>query len=85
MAAAASSIPGAFADITHAASSMLTQDRMAAIQKFRSESLAKLRPWREFFDRTRFSKPANFGQVSTRVNVNLVYYFSNCEENERAI
>lgn len=80
--AMASSVPGAFSavsdSVSSAATTMLTQDRMAAIQKFKNDSLAKMRPWKDFFDRNRFSKPANFTQVSNRINVNLVYYFSNC-------
>ncbi|KAB8256270.1 PRA1 family protein-domain-containing protein [Aspergillus pseudonomiae] len=47
----------------------------------RSQSLgsrfANLRPISEFFDVKRVSKPANFGEVQSRVNYNLSYFSSN--------
>ncbi|PSN60374.1 COPII vesicles protein Yip3 [Corynespora cassiicola Philippines] len=47
----------------------------------RSQSLssrfANLRPISEFFDVKRVSKPANFGEVQSRVNYNLGYFSSN--------
>ncbi|KAF9886208.1 hypothetical protein FE257_011931 [Aspergillus nanangensis] len=47
----------------------------------RSQSLgsrfANLRPVSEFFDFKRISKPANFGEVQSRVNYNLSYFSSN--------
>lgn len=38
---------------------------------------ANLRPVGEFFDIKRISKPANFGEVQSRVNYNLSYFSSN--------
>ena len=38
---------------------------------------ANLRPISEFFDVKRLSKPANFGEVQSRVNYNLSYFSSN--------
>ncbi|CAI7639094.1 unnamed protein product [Penicillium pancosmium] len=47
----------------------------------RSQSLstrfANLRPVSEFLDIKRISKPANFGEVQSRVNYNLSYFSSN--------
>jgi hypothetical protein len=47
----------------------------------RSQSItsrfANLRPVTEFFDVKRISKPANFGEVQSRVNYNLGYFSSN--------
>ncbi|KAJ5650066.1 prenylated rab acceptor 1 [Penicillium longicatenatum] len=47
----------------------------------RSQSLttrfANLRPISEFLDVKRLSKPANFGEVQSRVNYNLSYFSSN--------
>jgi PRA1 family protein 1 len=47
----------------------------------RSQSLAtrfsNLRPVSEFLDIKRLSKPANFGEVQSRVNYNLGYFWSN--------
>lgn len=53
-------------------------DRFAGV---RSQSLANrfanLKPISEFFDLKRISKPANFGEVQSRVNYNLGYFSSN--------
>lgn len=38
---------------------------------------ANLKPISEFFDLKRLSKPANFGEVQSRVNYNLGYFSSN--------
>ncbi|KAI9724403.1 MAG: hypothetical protein M1812_000471 [Candelaria pacifica] len=47
----------------------------------RSQSIASrfanLKPVSEFLDFKRLSKPANFGEVQTRVNYNLGYFSSN--------
>ncbi|KAJ5647581.1 prenylated rab acceptor 1 [Penicillium odoratum] len=47
----------------------------------RSQSLtsrfANLRPISEFLDVKRVSKPANFGEIQSRVNYNLSYFSSN--------
>ncbi|KAH8422915.1 hypothetical protein N8T08_006040 [Aspergillus melleus] len=47
----------------------------------RSQSIgtrfANLRPVSEFLDLKRLSKPANFGEVQSRVNYNLSYFSSN--------
>lgn len=42
-----------------------------------SGRFANLRPITEFFDVKRISKPANFGEVQSRVNYNLSYFSSN--------
>lgn len=53
-------------------------DRFSGI---RSQSLtsrfSNLKPITEFLDIKRLSKPANFGEVQTRVNYNLSYFSSN--------
>jgi hypothetical protein len=53
-------------------------DRFAGV---RSQSItsrfANLKPISEFFDFKRLSKPANFGEVQSRVNYNLGYFSSN--------
>jgi hypothetical protein len=53
-------------------------DRLNSV---RSQSLgtrfANLRPVSEFLDVKRLSKPANFGEVQSRVNYNLSYFSSN--------
>lgn len=53
-------------------------DRLNSV---RSQSLgtrfANLRPVSEFLDLKRLSKPANFGEVQSRVNYNLSYFSSN--------
>ena len=50
-------------------------------ESVRSQSMttrfANLKPISEFLDFKRFSKPANFGEVQTRVNYNLGYFSSN--------
>jgi PRA1 family protein 1 len=50
-------------------------------QSVRSQSIssrfANIRPISEFLDLKRLSKPANFGEVQTRVNYNLSYFSSN--------
>ncbi len=47
----------------------------------RSQSIgtrfANLKPISEFLDLKRLSKPANFGEVQSRVNYNLAYFSSN--------
>jgi hypothetical protein len=42
-----------------------------------SGSFSNLRPISEFLDVKRVSKPANFGEVQSRVNYNLSHYSSN--------
>jgi hypothetical protein len=42
-----------------------------------SSRFANLRPISEFLDIKRFSKPANFGEIQSRVNYNLGYFSSN--------
>ena len=53
-------------------------DRFSSV---RSQSLAtrfsNLKPISEFLDLKRLSKPANFGEVQSRVNYNLGYFSSN--------
>ena len=51
------------------------------LQGFRSGGLtgrfSNLKPISEFFDFKRVSKPANFGEMQSRVNYNLSYFSSN--------
>ncbi|KAA8576230.1 hypothetical protein EYC84_006381 [Monilinia fructicola] len=42
-----------------------------------STRFANLKPVNEFFDLKRLSKPANFGEVQSRVNYNLGHFASN--------
>ncbi|KAI1906453.1 Prenylated Rab acceptor 1 [Ophidiomyces ophidiicola] len=42
-----------------------------------SSRFANLRPISEFFDVKRLSKPANFGEMQSRLNYNLSYFSSN--------
>ncbi|KAH8693541.1 COPII vesicles protein Yip3 [Talaromyces proteolyticus] len=42
-----------------------------------SSRFASLKPISEFFDLKRLSKPADFGEVQSRVNYNLSYFSSN--------
>lgn len=60
------------------ASRLNFQERIASM---RSGSLASrfsnLRPFSEFFDIKRLSKPANFAEVQSRVNYNLGHFSSN--------
>jgi hypothetical protein len=42
-----------------------------------SSRFSNLRPVSEFFDVKRVSKPANFGEIQSRVNYNLSYFSSN--------
>ncbi|KAG7196236.1 uncharacterized protein KQ657_000249 [Scheffersomyces spartinae] len=42
-----------------------------------SSSISKLRPPQEFFDIRRISKPANFGEIQSRVTYNLGYFSAN--------
>lgn len=50
-------------------------------ESIRSQSIltrfSNLKPLSEFFDFRRLSKPANFGEVQSRVNYNLGYFSSN--------
>ncbi|KAF9409086.1 hypothetical protein BGZ94_002084, partial [Podila epigama] len=47
------------------------------ITKFRQQHLSTLRPLPEFLDLKRFSKPANLGQLTARLNYNLPYFKAN--------
>ncbi|KAF9927481.1 hypothetical protein BGZ67_007455 [Mortierella alpina] len=47
------------------------------IKKFREERLSSLRPFSEFFDVNRFSKPAGLVNVTSRFNYNLAYFQGN--------
>lgn len=53
-------------------------ERFSAVrsQSFGSR-FANLKPISEFFDFKRVSKPANFGEVQSRLNYNLSYFSSN--------
>lgn len=57
-------------------------DLSGRFDSVRSQSItsrfANMRPWLgDFFDLKRVSKPANFGEVQSRVNYNLSYFSSN--------
>lgn len=53
-------------------------DRFAGVRSTSlSTRFANLRPISEFLDPKRLSKPANFGEVQSRVNWNLAYFSSN--------
>ncbi|KAJ5947024.1 prenylated rab acceptor 1 [Penicillium verhagenii] len=60
---------------------MITSRFGDRFNNIRSQSLttrfANLRPVSEFFDVKRLSKPANFGEIQSRVNYNLSYFSSN--------
>ncbi|KXS17630.1 hypothetical protein M427DRAFT_30416 [Gonapodya prolifera JEL478] len=56
----------------YAYTSLVSQQHMATLERFKNESLSKLRPWGN-----RFSKPISWSQTSARVSVNLVYYQTN--------
>ncbi|KAG0200257.1 hypothetical protein BGX28_006644 [Mortierella sp. GBA30] len=47
------------------------------IKKFREERLSSLRPFSEFFDANRFSKPTGVASVTSRLNYNLSYFQGN--------
>ncbi|ORZ11365.1 PRA1 family protein-domain-containing protein [Lobosporangium transversale] len=47
------------------------------IKKFREERLSSLRPFSEFFNTSRMSKPDGVGTVITRLNHNLPYFQGN--------
>ncbi|KAF9584413.1 hypothetical protein BGW38_006555 [Lunasporangiospora selenospora] len=47
------------------------------IRKFREERLSSLRPFSEFFDSNRLSKPNNFASITSRFNYNLNYFQGN--------
>ncbi|KAF8975573.1 hypothetical protein BGZ46_009013 [Entomortierella lignicola] len=47
------------------------------IKKFREERLSSLRPFSQFLDINRFSKPDGFATLTTRLSYNLSYYQSN--------
>jgi PRA1 family protein 1 len=53
-------------------------DRFASVRSTSlSTRFANLKPISEFFDLKRLSKPANFGEVQSRMNYNLGYFSSN--------
>src|ERR1700735_1600657 len=56
-------------------------DLSEGVAGVRSQSLgtrfSNLKPISEFLDLKRLSKPANFGEVQSRVNYNLGYFSSN--------
>lgn len=41
------------------------------------QTISKIRPPQEFFDYRRVSKPANFGEIQSRVGYNLGYFSAN--------
>ncbi|KAM0789492.1 hypothetical protein ACM66B_000312 [Microbotryomycetes sp. NB124-2] len=55
----------------------LMQRLPEAIQTFKQERLASLRPPQEFFDMQRVSRPADFNAATQRVNYNVKYYSGN--------
>ena len=56
-------------------------DLSSRFESVRSQSIstrfANLKPISEFLDLKRLSKPANFGEIQSRVNYNLGYFSSN--------
>ncbi|ODV65922.1 prenylated rab acceptor 1 [Hyphopichia burtonii NRRL Y-1933] len=52
-------------------------DRLKSDAGSLQQSISKIRPPQEFFDYRRISKPANFGEVQSRVGYNLGYFLSN--------
>ncbi|GBC03303.1 hypothetical protein RclHR1_05060006 [Rhizophagus clarus] len=47
------------------------------ISRFRSERLGNIRPFNEFFDKDRFSKPKGMGDIAQRFSYNLTHFQSN--------
>lgn len=58
-------------------SERLNLDRIRSDVGSLQSSISKLRPPQEFFDFRRVSKPANFGDVQSRVSYNLGYFSAN--------
>ncbi|EGV66684.1 Prenylated Rab acceptor 1 [Yamadazyma tenuis] len=58
-------------------SERLSLDRIRTDVGSLQSSISKLRPPQEFFDVRRVSKPANFGEVQSRVSYNLGYFSAN--------
>jgi len=54
------------------------QERIASLRSGGlSNRFANLRPFSEFFDMKRLSKPENFAEMQSRVNYNISYFSSN--------
>lgn len=65
-------------DTSNAAASGLTGSaEYQYLLQLKDEQLKAMRPWRDFFDRTRFQKPLGLKDVQRRMNHNLVYYQRN--------
>ena len=61
-------------------SSSLSQDdrsRLIVLKDWIFKKKSELRPWTEFFNTSRFAKPTNIGDVSSRVVGNLKIYQAN--------
>jgi PRA1 family protein 1 len=48
-----------------------------AVKEKASRLIATQKPWAEMIDRSSFSKPENFGEVTNRLQKNLAYYRTN--------
>ncbi|CAN3376221.1 hypothetical protein DIURU_004667 [Diutina rugosa] len=60
-----------------AVSERLSMERLRSDFAAVSSSISKLKPPQEFFDVRRVSKPANFGEVQSRVSYNVGYFSAN--------
>jgi hypothetical protein len=47
-----------------------------SVRQYKDERFATLKPWREFFDRTKFSPPGKM-EAFSRANRNVAYFYSN--------
>ncbi|KAF9350120.1 hypothetical protein BGX26_011665 [Mortierella sp. AD094] len=70
-------LPGTPFPLPHINQSPFTALGLGYIKKFREERLSSLRPFSEFFDVNRFSKPDGFATITSRLNYNLSYFQSN--------
>jgi hypothetical protein len=52
------------------------KSKFLAIKKYKDERFASLRPWSEFFDRSKFSAPGKL-EAFSRINKNLSTFYSN--------
>ncbi|CAG8750326.1 9916_t:CDS:2, partial [Acaulospora morrowiae] len=51
----------------------ISQERLSLLNRYKGS----IRPFNEFFDRTRFSKPNGMGSVAQRLSYNLTHFQSN--------
>ncbi|KAJ3084735.1 hypothetical protein BCR33DRAFT_721458 [Rhizoclosmatium globosum] len=50
---------------------------LESIQQATQQRMQSLKPWGDFFDRTRFSLPANYAEFSVRVRLNWQHFNAN--------